>query len=257
VVYATFVLGLTMLPVILLSGLQGVFAPLGLAFLLATMASLLVALTVTPAFRLLLLGHDEHAPEPAMLGRFKDRHQRLVARLCDPARAGWAVALIGLVALGACLLLGSELLPAFRERHYVLGIKGPPGASFDWMRARARACRSGCWPSRSAERRGADRPRRSGRGHLAPIRAKFHVRLKPVSAAGEDEALAAIRKVLADTPGIESETTTFLGDRIGDRSGETAAISVSVHGADLDELDRWQRRWRACWPPRPARWRCA
>jgi multidrug efflux pump subunit AcrB len=65
VVYATFVLALTMLPVILLSGLQGAFAPLGLAFLLATMASLLVALTVTPAFSLLLLGASEHAAEPA------------------------------------------------------------------------------------------------------------------------------------------------------------------------------------------------
>jgi Cu/Ag efflux pump CusA len=41
--------------------------------------------------------------------------------------------------------------------------------------------------------------------------------------------------VLADTPAIQSETTTFLGDRIGESlSGETAAISISVHGADLD-----------------------
>jgi Cu/Ag efflux pump CusA len=156
--------------------------------------------------------------EPAMLGRFKARHQAGGAPVRCPGAGGLGGGADRAGGAGGFLLLGSELLPAFRERHYVLGIKGPPGASFDWMRARARACRTAAGHSRSAERRGADRPGRSGRGHLAPIRAKFHVRLKPVSAAGEDEALAAIRKVLADTPGIESETTTFLGDRIGDRA---------------------------------------
>jgi Cu/Ag efflux pump CusA len=48
-----------------------------------------------------------------------------------------------------------------------------------------------------------------------------------------------MRKVLADTPALQSEVTTFLGDRISESlSGETAAVSISVHGADLDTLDR-------------------
>lgn len=242
VVYATFVLGLTMLPVVLLSGLHGAFfAPLGLAFLLATMASLLVALTVTPAFSLLLLGADEHAQEPRALTRFKDRHQALVARICaHPVRAGWALALIGVVTLGGFYALNSELLPAFRERHYVLGIKGPPGASFDWMRA------TGIKVSKQLlaipevlsveEQMGRAE---AGEDTWPPSQGEFHVRLKAVSAAGEEHALSEIRRILADTPGIQSETTTFLGDRIGESlSGETASISVSVHGADLDELDR-------------------
>lgn len=242
VVYATFVLGLTMVPVVLLSGLHGAFfAPLGLAFLLATMASLLVALTVTPALSLLLLGADAHAPEPRLLTRLKERHQALVARICaHPARAGWALAVIGLVTLAGFHSLGSELLPSFRERHYVLGIKGPPGASFDWMRT------SGIRISRRLlaipevlsveEQMGRAE---AGEDTWPPSQGEFHVRLRPVSAAGEDHALSAIRAILADTPAIQSEVTTFLGDRIGESlSGETAAISVSVHGADLDTLDR-------------------
>lgn len=242
VVYATFVLGLTMLPVVLLSGLHGAFfAPLGLSFLLAVMASLVVALTVMPAFCLLLLGHDEHAPEPDLLARFKARHQAWVERLCvHPARAGWAVALIGVVTLGGFMLLSSELLPAFREQHYVVGIKGPPGASFDWMRTTGQRISRQMLaiPQVLSVEEQIGRSE-AGEDTWPPSQGEFHVRLKPVSAAGEDEALAAIRKVLADTPGIESETTTFLGDRIGESlSGETAAISVSVHGTDLDELDR-------------------
>jgi multidrug efflux pump subunit AcrB len=82
-----------------------------------------------------------------LLGRFKDRHQRLVARICaHPARAGWVAALIGLVALAGFASLRQRVAARFRERHYVLGIKGPPGASFDWMRATGMRISRGCWP---------------------------------------------------------------------------------------------------------------
>lgn len=242
VVYATFVLALTMLPVILLTGLQGAFfAPLGLAFLLATLASLVVALTVTPALALLFLHGREPKEEPALLGRVKDRHAQAVTRLCaHPAGAALVIAVIGAgTALGA-LALGNELLPSFRERHYVLQVTGPTGASFDWMRE------TGTRISRQLlaipqvltveEQMGRAE---AGEDTWSPNRGEFHVRLKAVSGAGEDEALARIRKILSDTPAVQSEATTFLGDRISESlSGETAAVSVSVHGADLDTIDR-------------------
>ena len=57
VVYATFVVALVFVPVLTLTGVQGaLFRPLGLAYILAILASLVVALTVTPALTLLLLG---------------------------------------------------------------------------------------------------------------------------------------------------------------------------------------------------------
>jgi Cu/Ag efflux pump CusA len=60
-----------------------------------------------------------------------------------------------------------------------------------------------------------------------------------VSGAGEDAALEKIRAVLDGTPALQSEVTTFLGDRISESlSGETAAVAVSVQGGDLDTLDR-------------------
>src|SRR5712691_1044975 len=56
VVYATFVVALVFLPVLTMSGVQGrIFAPLGIAYICAIMASLAVALTVTPALCLIML----------------------------------------------------------------------------------------------------------------------------------------------------------------------------------------------------------
>lgn len=242
VVYATFVLALTILPILFLTGLQGAFfAPLALAFLLATLASLLVAMTVTPALALLLLGRGAPHAEPRLLGRFKDAHGRLTARLLRfPAGIALATALIGLAALLGALRFGGELLPSFRERHYVVQVTGPVGASLDWMR------RTGTTLSRQLlalpevlsveEQIGRAE---AGEDTWSPNRGEFHVRLKPVSGAGEDAALARIRALLEATPAVQSEVTTFLGDRIGESlSGETAAVSVSVMGGDLDTLDK-------------------
>jgi CzcA family heavy metal efflux pump len=242
VVYATFVLALTMIPIILLTGLQGAFfAPLALSFLLATLASLLVAMTVTPALALLLLHRREPAAEPAALDRMKTRHASLVQRVCArPDMAALGVALIGLAALAITPFLGSELLPAFREQHYVLQVNGPPGASFGWMRQTGErlSARLLAIPQVLSVEEQMGRAE-AGEDTWPPNKGEFHLRLKEVSGNGEDEALAAIRKVLATTPALQSEVTTFLGDRISESlSGETAAITVSVHGADLDVLDR-------------------
>ena len=242
VVYATFVLALTMVPVLLLGDLQGAFfRPLGLAFLLATLASLLVALTVTPVLALLLL-HDRPVPaEPAWLTRGKDWHGGLVARL--GSRHGLVLALvggIGLLGLIAASQLGSELLPSFRERHYVVQVSGPPGASLSWMRATGQrlSARLLAIPAVLSVEEQMGRAE-AGEDTWPPNRGEFHIRLKPVAGAEEDRAQAGIRAALAATPGLTGEVTTFLGDRISESlSGETAAVSVSVHGADLDTLDR-------------------
>lgn len=242
VVYATFVLALTMVPVILLGGLQGAFfRPLGLAFLLAVLASLLVALTVTPVLALLLLGNTEPHEEPAFLHRAKVRHARLVERLGrHPNAVAGGVVAIGLVAALVAGLFGNELLPAFRERHYVMQVNGPPGVSFGWMRQTGERLsrRLLAIPQVLSVEEQAGRAE-AGEDTWPPNRGEFHIRLKPVSGAEEDRALAAIRQALAETPAMTGEVTTFLGDRISESlTGETAAVTVGVQGADLDTLDR-------------------
>ncbi len=242
VVYATFVLAFTIAPILALTGLQGAFfSPLALSFLLATMASLLVAMSVTPALSLLMLGKLDEHHEPRLITAIKARHARLVARVCDaPGAVIAATALIGVAALLAALSFGGELLPAFRERHYVIQVSGPSGASIDYMRDVGRRISRDllALPAIASVEQQIGRAE-AGEDTFPPHRSEFHVELNDVSAAGEEQTLTDIRAVLDRYPGLSSETLTFLGDRIRESlSGETAAVAIGVYGGDLDTLDR-------------------
>ena len=241
VVYATYVLALTIAPVLFLTGLQGAFfSPLALAFLLAVLASLAVAVTVTPALAALLLRRLKPHDEPKLLARAKAWHRATLERICAwPERVAMLAAVIGILSLASFFVFGAELLPAFRERHYVLQVSGPSGASIGWMRQTGVKLSHDLLaiPEIATVEQQIGRAE-AGEDTFAPNRSEFHVELKPVSGAGEDRALAAIREVLGRYP-VQSEAVTFLGDRIGESlSGETAAVAVSIYGADLDAIDR-------------------
>jgi len=242
VVYATWVLALTIAPVLFLSGLQGAFfAPLAFAFLLAVLASLAVAVTVTPALAALLLKRAMPHPEPRFLTRAKNGHRRLLIRLCAmPDAIVTTTAAVSLVTVVAFFLFGAQLLPSFRERHYVLGVNGPTGASLAYMRSLGTRISRDLLaiPEVATVEQQIGRAE-AGEDTFPPSQSEFHVELKPVNGAGEDAALAKIREVLASYPGIQTEAVTFLGDRIGESlSGETAAVVVELFGPDLDQLDR-------------------
>src|SRR6266436_2267235 len=138
VVYATFVVVLVLAPMLLLSGLQGsFFAPLAASFSLATLASLIVALTVTPAAAWLLLMRTEPHAEAGWLTRLKDRHEALLRRWSAfPRRVIIGSALVTLLAAAALPLFGSELMPPFREGHFVVQAYATPGTSLAAMRDR-------------------------------------------------------------------------------------------------------------------------
>ena len=245
VVYATFVLALTMAPVLFLTGLQGAFfAPLAGSFLLATVASLAVAITLTPALALLLLGTAHPPQEPRVLLALKRWHLKLLSQLM---RRSWisisVIAGLGLASLMYFSRFGAELLPAFRERHYVLVVAGPSGASLDWMRdIGGRISRDLLAISGIATVEQQIGRAQAGEDTFPPSESEFHVELGKVDGGEEERILDEIRHVLSSYPGIETETLTFLGDRIGESlSGETAAIVISVYGPDLDALDQVAR----------------
>jgi len=242
VVYATFVLALTVMPILFLTGLQGAFfAPLALSFLLATLASLVVAMTVTPALALLLLSRSEPHPEPRLLTRFKAWHASLTGRLLAfPRPIALVVLGIGAAALLGATMFGDALLPSFRERHYVIQVNGPVGASFAWMRDTSTRLSKQLLAIPAVLSVETEMGRaEAGEDTWEPNRGEFHVRLRNVGGRDEDVALEKIRALLAATPALQSEVTTFLGDRISESlSGETAAVSINVMGGDLDTLDR-------------------
>src|SRR5262249_32795078 len=138
VVYATFIVVLVFVPVLTMSGLQGrMFAPLGVAYILAILASLMVALTVTPAMAVLLLPKStERAHEPGYLRRLKEGYSALLGRLIrHPGAIIAGCVALTLAAVVALLRFGGEFLPEFREGHFVVQITVAPGTSLpDMMR---------------------------------------------------------------------------------------------------------------------------
>jgi CzcA family heavy metal efflux pump len=242
VIYATLVVALTLAPVLLLHGLQGAFfAPLAAAFIIATLASLLVALIVTPPLTLLLLQGAELGEEPRFLARLKDWHADLLRRTANRTRLAVSGTILATVVTAAALMLfNSELLPAFREGHFVLGVAGVPGTSLKVMRQYGVGITHDLLaiPGVQSAEQQIGRAE-GGEDTWGPERSEFHVELKPgLTGAEQDRIQAAIQKVLEGYPGLETEVLTFLGDRIGESlTGETAALAVGVYGEDLDALD--------------------
>ena len=243
VIYATLVVGLALVPVLMLHGLQGAFfSPLAAAFIIATAASLAVAIVITPPLALLMLSRANLDEEPAFIARAKAFHARLLTTAF--ARPGLAIG----GALGATVLtilgLGlftSELLPSFREGHFVLGVSGPPGTALGVMRRYGQAITTDLLaiPGVQSAEQQIGRSE-GGEDTWGPEKSEFHVELRPgLSGQAQDRIQSRIKSALDSYPGLQTEVLTFLGDRIGESlTGETAALAIGVYGADLDTLDQ-------------------
>lgn len=242
VVYATFIVALVFLPVLTLTGLQGsFFAPLAKAYILAILASLAVALTVTPALSLVFFARgakDTAAPRlQSFLRALYEKVLRGVAR--RPWVVFGSVVIFCGLALSRLATLGGTFLPDFAEGHFVLGVSAAPGTSLPEMQRIGRQISIALLANPHI----ATVEQQIGRAELGedtwgPNQCEFHVELKPLAGGDEDQVAAEIRAVLAHIPGITSEVMTFLGDRIGESiSGETAAVVVNLFGDDLDVLD--------------------
>ncbi|MBI3358418.1 MAG: efflux RND transporter permease subunit [Nitrospirae bacterium] len=242
VVYATFIVAVVFLPVLTLTGLQGkFFAPLALSYILAIMASLAVALTLTPALSYWFFANgvrDTH--EPSLQVWLKGAYCRVLGLATDRPRTVVAtVLLIGLFAMTMLPSFGGEFLPEFREGHFVLQVSAAPGTSLPEMLRMGRSIAAALL----TDKRIATVEQQVGRAEAGedpwgPNRSEFHVDLNPMSGDEEAKMANVIRGMLGKFPGIQFEVLTFLGDRIGETiAGETAPVVVSIFGDDLDLLD--------------------
>jgi CzcA family heavy metal efflux pump len=132
ITYATFIALLAIVPVIVMEGRPGAFfEPLALAYVLAVLASMIVALTVAPALSLLLFsrGHVGRRESP-ILGWLSPRYDSTLSRLLRAPRpvliaAGVCVA----VGLAALPLLDTALIPSLKDRDVLVRLQSPPGTS--------------------------------------------------------------------------------------------------------------------------------
>ena len=182
VVHAMFIVALIFVPVLTLTGLQGsFFAPLALSYILAIMASLLVALTVTPALAYLLFRKGVRQSQEAFLQRWlKGGYVRVLGFV-----ARWPRVLIALV-LVLCVLaamrlryFGGGFLPEFREGHLVLQVSAAPGTSLQEMLRLGTISQRLLSNTNIATVEQQVGRAEQGEDTFPPSRSEFHVELKP------------------------------------------------------------------------------
>ncbi len=243
VVYATFAVILVFIPILTLSGVAGrLFAPLGIAYILSVLASLGVALTVTPALSLLLLGHRTiRSTEPPVVLWLQKRYGGILARVeRSPRLVMGCVAIITLLGAAALPFFTSSFLPELREGHYIVHMIAVPGSSLgDSLRVgrEVTAALTKLPFVRSVSQR-VGRAEQS-EDTWGTNYSEIDVDLKPMGGEQEEAAVGTIRSTLSQFSGLTFSVLTFLTERIEETiSGYTASTVVNIYGNDLDQLDR-------------------
>jgi CzcA family heavy metal efflux pump len=247
VVYASFAVLLVFVPILLLPGISGrLFAPLGIAYSLAVLASLLVALTVIPALSMALLaGRKRKSDDPPIVRWTRTRYESVLLAAFKRPRTTIAVA-AAFTAIGCATLplFSASFLPELKEGHFTLHMAAVPGTSIgEMLRTGARV--SNALRQVPSVRSVAQRVGRAELGvdTLGTHQSEFEIDLQPGLSGDEMEAAEAdIRKALAGFVGVNFSLKTFLSERIEETlSGYTAAAAVNIFGNDLEVLDRKAR----------------
>ena len=253
IVFATLIIALVFVPVFFLGGVEGrLLQPLGVAYLVALLASLLVAVTVTPVLCLLLLPNSR-----AVLTGHESGFVRLLKRGYTPLLNGalrhpWfvtlpAVALLA-VALVATSFFGRAFLPEFNEGSLTLSAVTLPGTSLAESDALGRVVEQTLLSSAFPEIISV--ARRTGRAELdehaqGVEAAELDVSLK-MGQRSKAEFLAALREALSQVPGMNVTIGQPISHRIDHMlSGTRANIAVKIYGSDLYQLRTLAEKARA------------
>ncbi|WP_295535834.1 efflux RND transporter permease subunit [uncultured Pseudacidovorax sp.] len=243
ILYATVIIVLVFVPLFALPGLEGrLFVPLGIAFIVSTLASLLVSVTVTPVLSYWLLPRMKRLAhgDTRLLAWLKARYARGLAAVLRRPRIAVATAAVAVTAAAVAVpFFPTTFLPPFNEGTLLVGLRLNPGVTLEESSALAR----------QAERLVRQVPevthvgRRSGRAELDEHAEGVHVSeldvgLKPASELTRPMAAitADIRQRLAPLP-----AAIGIGQPISHRidhmlSGVRAQIAIKVFGEDLDVL---------------------
>ena len=244
VVYATFIVVCVFLPLIALSGVQGrLFRPMAFTYIIAIIASLVVALTLTPALSLLLLPkaiRDEK--EPRGVTWLKSKYERILTVANGHHRLALAsAAVLFLLAAALVPFFGGGFLPELHEGHFIAHTQFLPGTSL------AESERMGARISDELLKNPAvaSVAQQIGRAELADDTegteySEFHVKLR--ASADQEKAEDEIRKTFAEFPGFSFSMNSFLAERMEETlAGSTGQVVIKVFGDNLDTLDQKAR----------------
>ncbi len=248
IVYATLINVAAVVPVLFLEGLSGAFfRPLVFSYALAVFASMIVALTVTPALSLMLLRNASLGREDVVLvRRLKRGYGGLLGRVIASPRPTYAA--FGLVALLGVLAtpqLGQSLLPDFKERDFLMHWLTKPGTSLDEsVRIATQA---------SNELRAVPGVRNFG-AHIGQAAFADEVVgvdfgenwISVAPDADYDATIASIKGVVEGYPGLFRDVLTYLRERVKEvLTGASETFVVRIYGQDLAVLRREAEKVRA------------
>ncbi len=241
IVNATLIIIVVFLPLFFLGGVEGrLLRPLGFAYVVSILASLLVAVTVTPVLCSYLLPKSravqtEH--ESRLVRWLKVRYAKLLEVVLEHPRhvlAGAAVTL--LLSLAMVPLLGSAFLPEFNEGALTVSVVTVPGTSLDESNAIGQRVEEILLANAAVK----NTDRRQGRAELdehaqGVNAAEIDVTLR--DNFDKDKLFEGLREEFSAIPG----TNVTIGQPIGHRidhmlSGTRANIAVKIFGPDLYEL---------------------
>ena len=259
VVYATIIVALVFMPLLTLTGVAGkLFAPLGVSYISAILASLVVALTLTPALCYLLLGKAKLSAEDSpMIQLIKKHYINLLHKVEQHFKMTIAVTLAVIaLGLGVLPLFKSQFIPALHEGHFIMHMTLVPGTSEkESLRvgksvaaelSKIKGIKSiAQWVGRAPN--GADT--------FGTHYSEFEIEIGTLSGEEQNRILQEIREHLSGiddenidndsdgpTPagfvGINFAINTFLTERIEETiSGYAASQVINIYGHDLDALD--------------------
>ncbi|HSI34753.1 MAG TPA: efflux RND transporter permease subunit, partial [Tepidisphaeraceae bacterium] len=238
VVYASLIVVLVFLPVFFMEGVAGsFFRPLALSYVLAIMASLAVALTVTPAMSLLLVRGSAREHEAPVARALKRLYRRLLPPLV--ARPQWAfgVIIVAFALTGlAATRLGEEFLPDFKETDFLMHWVTKPGSSLEESTRITTLA--------SQELRAIPGVRNFG-SHIGRAEVADEVVgpnftelwISIDETADHAATVAKIQAAVDGYPGLHRDLLTYLKERIKEvLTGASGSIVVRIYGADLATL---------------------
>jgi HME family heavy-metal exporter len=242
-VFATVIIVMVFVPLLFLGGLEGrFFRPLGITYIVSILASLVVALTVTPALCKHLLrgglGKSSGHSHDGIIVRWLKNLYEPTLRASIRHRA-WILSGAGLataIALWLGSTFGTSFLPSFNEGTFTVFLMAPPGTSLQESNRVATGIEK-----QLAEIPGVNSvARRTGRAerdeHAEPVSSsEIEVTIKP--GAKQADVRREIDRIIGNIPGMTTMVRQPIEHRLSHvLSGTPAAIAINIYGDDLDVL---------------------
>ena len=239
IVYATLIIVLAVFPVFFMSGVSGAFfRPFALSYVLALLASMVIALTVTPALALVLLNKEPlNRRESPLVRWLQNGYDRGLSRIIKTPRIAFFTAgALMLVSLAVWPFLGQSLLPSFKERNLLIEMDGPPGTSHSEMsRIMIRVIQE-LKSIPGVHKVGAHIGRAVTGDQVVGINSgQIWVSIDPK--ASYDATVETVRKVIDGYHGLDRDVHTYLKERIREvLAGASEAIVVRLYGPEREIL---------------------